>query len=55
MELPEGWNQYPSYGPYEFEFVHDNYDGAPDSDHGHLMVQADTIEEAVLLIAEIDV
>jgi len=54
MALPQGWTQYPSYGPYEWQFVHDNYDGAPDSDNDHLMVQADTIEEAVVLIKQME-
>ncbi len=52
--IPPKWTRYPSYGPYQFEYIHDSYDGAPDSDTDHLMVQADSDYEAVLLIEELE-
>ncbi len=45
--LPQGWSQNLSHGPYTYEFLHDSYDGAPDSDTSRLIVQADSLEEAI--------
>lgn len=53
-KLPKGWSQHISYGPYVYEFLHDSYDGAPDSDTNHLMVQADSLDEAMQDIIELE-
>lgn len=52
--IPPNWTRFYSEGPYKYTYVHDSYDGAPDSDTDHLMVQADSDYEAVLLIEELE-
>lgn len=55
-QLPEGWTKAIAYpeSDYFYTFTHDNYDGAPDSDTSHLFFHADSIEEALEIIKEIE-
>jgi len=52
--IPPNWTRFYSEVPYKYIYVHDDYDVAPDSDTDHLMVQADSDYEAVLLIEELE-
>lgn len=39
---------------YDYEFTHENYDGAPDSDTRHLCGFADSVEDAKKQIDEME-